>query len=193
MSDIANIATSILHRRANVAERYNDILRDNNFSAFPHSIFSHFVFGIPDEKINDPVYIKNCEHIDFSIPVNMYFRVFGETYIELEEEKWHFTKLCKEIMIDNNFTNYHLLYMVFNRRYINRQNDMYCIRSNTCHHYDMDFDDTFDNEIIQRYIVVCDDDEDDITVQYVLPIITGFKLSYDDIDNAIICDMEIYE
>ena len=38
-----------------------------------------------------------------------------------------------------------------------------------------------------------DDDEDDISVQYVLPIITGFKLSYDDIDNAIICDMEIYE
>ena len=57
----------------------------------------------------------------------------------------------------------------------------------------MDFDDTFDNEIIQRYTVVNDDDEDDISVQYVLPIITGFKLSYDDIDNAIICDMEIYE
>jgi len=86
-----------------------------------------------------------------------------------------------------------LLEMIFNRRYINHQNNMYCIRSDTCHHYDIDFDETFNKEIVQQYMVVNDEDDDNISVQYVLPIITGFKLSYDDIDNAIICDMEIYE
>ena len=188
-----SIIIEALQKRANLAEHYNAILRDNNFTAFPQSIFSHFIFGISDDKMNDSVYIKNYDKINFSIPVNMYFRVFSGIYIELEDEKKHFTKLCKEIMLDNNFTNYHLLYMIFHRRYINRQNDMYCIRSNVCHHYDMDFDDTFSKDIVQKYMVVNDDDNDNISVQYVLPIITGFKLSYDDIDNAIICDMEIYE
>jgi len=190
---MTDINTTIQGQRANVAERYNDILHDNNFSAFQPSSFSHFICGIPDENLNDNVYIKNCEHIDFSNPVNMYFRVFGGIYIELSEEQGHFTEMCKEIMLDNNFINNQLLEMIFNRRYINHQNNMYCIRSDTCHHYDIDFDETFNKEIVQQYMVVNDEDDDNISVQYVLPIITGFKLSYDDIDNAIICDMEIYE
>ena len=177
-----------------IAEQYNLILKDDNYSAFPHSIFSHFLFGIPDDKINDAVYITNFNKIDFSNPVDMVFRVFDEIYIELEETKDHFTAFYKEIRIENNFTNYHLLYMIYNRRYINRQNDLYCIKSETCHHYDMDFDETFNDDIVQKYMYVEDAaDETNITVQYVLPIINGLRLSYDENYNSIICDIDVYE